>query len=199
MRKKKMVVTITIILAVIFVLSIVGGFLLVNHFKNKEDIVYMTNEEFFTYYTQEMGLETKLYTEEEFANADIQMIMAVLVENGCLTQDETNIDLTAPVTKETVVLICARGSDHLPTGDVKDIKNSKDLKEPQLIADAYKANFFELKWGKFDYDTNMTVDEAKAVVTVAQNYNKLFVLFDDNTVVIPEEDGAKGDNALWFN
>lgn len=196
MRKKKMVVTITIILAVILVLSIVGGFLLVNHYKDKEDVVYMTNEEFFTYYTQETGLETKLYTEEEYANADIQMLMAVLVENSCLTQEETNVDLTAPVTQETVVLVCARGSKHLPTGDIDEIRNAEKLKEPQLIADAYKAKFFELKFGKFDEDKQMTAEEVQAIINATKNYNALFVLFDKNSIAPSDED--KNDLTSWY-
>lgn len=162
-------------LILLFVLQVMSGCA-------RKDSHYITKEEFFTNFIFENGLTSEQYTDVDILNCEDGTACAdVMVEWGLLPQDLAEKALQEPVTKETVTMVCANATFGLKTGNLADIKDAEDLRDPQVIADAYASGIVDLEdGGYFDGDKLMTAEACKEIEDRALEYTSSFH-FEPNT------------------
>lgn len=156
--------------------------------KKTDAQIYITKGEFFSYYVHENGLTSDLYTSEDIQNSKDGSVEAnIIVEWEYLPEELALKDLKKPVEKEIVVMVCANATFDLMEGNVSDIKDADLLEDPQLIANAYASDFFELKNGYFDGAEHMSLAACEEIMNKALEYTANFH-YETNTEVTETAD-----------
>lgn len=173
-------------LSILFVLQLLTGCAPVK----SDDEIYLTKGEFFAYFVYENGMTSEQYTNEDIQNCKDGSVEAdIIAEWGYLPEDLAESSLKSTVTKEIVVMVCANATFDLKTGDPADIKDADLLKDPQLIADAYASDFFELENGYFDGAEKMTFEACEEILNNAKAYAANFH-FEANTEITETAEGV---------
>lgn len=163
--------------------------------KKTDDTIYLTKGEFFAYFVYENGMTSDKYTAEEIQSCSDGSVEAdIIVEWGYLPEKLAKKNLSAPVQKEIVVMVCANATFDLKQGKTADIKDADLLEDPQLIADAYASDFFELENGYFDGAQKMSFADCEAVMNQA-NYYTANLHYAANTEITETAEGVKEQNS----
>lgn len=159
--------------------------------KKTDDTIYLTKGEFFAYFVYENSMTSEKYSNEEILNCPDGSVEAdVIIEWGYLPEKMAKKNLNAPVDKETVVMVCANATSELKQGKTSDIKDADLLEDPQLIANAYASDFFELENGYFDGAQKMSFADCEAIMNQANDYTANFH-YEANTEMTETAEGVK--------
>lgn len=156
--------------------------------------------EFFSLVMTEFNYYPIDSTFEEMEASDNYDIEAkTMVDWGLLDEDEAFKGLESPIDKEIAVIICAKSvNNYLKSGNIDDIKDSKYLKHPELIANAVATGIISLdRHGYFNGKEKLTIDEASDLIEKTHNISdendlvcgeeKFGYDFEDQTVLSPED------------
>ena len=148
-----------------------------------ESEIYLTKGEFCSYYVYENSMTSQVYTLEDIENSKDGTVEAmILAEWGYLPEETATKDIKKPVTRETVVTVCANGMLALSTGNVETIKDRDLLDNPQLIADAYASGLIDLENGYFNGAKKMSLEDCTAIMELAREIDAGFHFGEDDAV-----------------
>ena len=146
-----------------------------------DDTIYLTKGEFLSYFVYDNNMTSNKYTTADILNSKDGSVEASIVAEWGYIDSKTALDkLDKPVDKETVVTVCANATDNLKEGDIKSIKDSDLLKNPQLIANAYASGLFELEKGYFSGARKMSFADCEEILDKCREYTANFH-FEENT------------------
>ena len=148
-----------------------------------ESEIYLTKGEFCSYYVYENSMTSQIYTLEDVENSTDGSVEAkILAEWGYLPEETATEGIKKPVTRETVVTVCANGMLGLSTGDVEAIKDRDLLENPQLMADAYASGLVDLDNGYFNGAKKMSLEDCTAIMDRARELDADFHFGEDDAV-----------------
>lgn len=127
---------------------------------------YLTKGEFMRLFVDEIGVSleseaqalTSGSVEDRYHYAE-----SVLVQLGCLSEQETGIDLDKAVTKEFVATVCTERLYFRNTYDIQ-LKDEEKLKNPQACKDAVGHEIVAMNNGYFDANEKMTYEACKSAI-----------------------------------
>lgn len=192
-----------LVLSLLFIVQMMTGC----SSKKTDDEIYLTKGEFFAYFVYLKSMSSDNYTSDEIeACKDGSVEADIIVEWNYLTEEQAKKGLNKPVNKETVVMVCANATFELKEGKISDIKDADLLDNPQLIANAYESNFFELDNGYFDGAQKMTLADCEAIIEKANEYTSNFhyekntetYSYADDVIVDEGANYSNGDIVVEF-